>query len=83
VLILNSFSNSINTILGLFPQKIKNQNANWNQKLIKLILIYLELKMNQYYLSINIWVDTIIALKKHNLSIERIINHLKASNQHY
>jgi hypothetical protein len=39
--------------------------------------------MNLYYFSVDIWVDTIIALEQHNLSVERYINHYKVSNQHY
>jgi hypothetical protein len=43
-----------------------------------LVLNYLELKMNLCY-----FVDTIKALKQHNFSVERCINHFKGSNQHY
>jgi hypothetical protein len=39
--------------------------------------------MNLCYFSVDIWIDTIIALKQHNFSIELNINHLKVSNQHY
>jgi hypothetical protein len=39
--------------------------------------------MNYCYFSADIWVDTISALKQHNLSVERYINHYKVSNQHY
>jgi hypothetical protein len=31
----------------------------------------------------NIYINTIIALKQHNLSVERYINHFKVSKQHY
>jgi hypothetical protein len=48
-----------------------------------LVLNYLELKINLCYFSVVIWIDTIIALKQHNLSVERYINHFKVSNQHY
>jgi hypothetical protein len=48
-----------------------------------LVLNYLELKMNSCYFSVDIWVDTVIALKQHNLRIERNINCFKVSNQHY
>jgi hypothetical protein len=47
------------------------------------VLNYLELKMNLCYFSVDISIDTIIALKQHNLSVERYINHFKVSNQHY
>jgi hypothetical protein len=47
------------------------------------VLNYLEQKMNLCYFSIDICIDTIIALKQHNLSVERYINHFKVSNQHY
>jgi hypothetical protein len=47
------------------------------------VLNYLELKINLYYISVDIWVDTIIALKQHNFSVERYINHCKVSYQHY
>jgi hypothetical protein len=39
--------------------------------------------MNFCYFSVVIWVDTIIAFKQHNISVERYINHFKVSNQHY
>jgi hypothetical protein len=39
--------------------------------------------MNLSYFSFDIRIDTIIALKQHNLSVERYINHFKVSNQHY
>jgi hypothetical protein len=47
------------------------------------VLNYLKLKINLCYFSIDIWVDTIKALKQHNFSVERYINHFKVSNQHY
>jgi hypothetical protein len=47
------------------------------------VLNYLQLKMILCYFSVDIWIETIIALKQHNLSVERYINHLKVSNQHY
>jgi hypothetical protein len=47
------------------------------------VLKYPELKMNLCNLSVDIRIDTIIALKQHNLSIERHINHFKVSNQRY
>jgi hypothetical protein len=50
---------------------------------INLVLNYLELKMNICYFSVDTWIDTIKALKQHNLSVERYINHFKVSNQHY
>jgi hypothetical protein len=31
----------------------------------------------------NIYINTIIALKQHNLSVERYITHFKVSKQHY
>jgi hypothetical protein len=46
----------------------------------KLVLNYLELKMNLCYFSVDIRIDTIITLY---LSVERYINHFKVSNQHY
>jgi hypothetical protein len=46
-------------------------------------LVILELKMNLCYFSVDIWIDTIIALKQHYLSVERYINHFKVSNQDY
>jgi hypothetical protein len=52
----------------------------WNTNLV---LNYLELKMNLSYFSVDIWIDTIVAFKQHNLSVERYINHFKVSNQHY
>jgi hypothetical protein len=39
--------------------------------------------MNFCYFSVDIWVDTITALKEHNLRIEKYINHFKVSNQNY
>jgi hypothetical protein len=39
--------------------------------------------MNLCYLSVDIWIDTIITLKQHKISVERYINHFKVSNQHY
>jgi hypothetical protein len=48
-----------------------------------LVLNYLESKMTLYYFSVDIWVDTSIALKEHNISVERYINHFKVSNQDY
>jgi hypothetical protein len=45
------------------------------------VLANLEIKMNLCYFSVDI--DTIIALKQHNRSVKRYINHLKVSNQHY
>jgi hypothetical protein len=47
-----------------------------------LVLNYLKL-MKLCFFSVDIWIDTIIALKPHNLSVERYINHFKVSNQHY
>jgi hypothetical protein len=47
------------------------------------VLNFLELKMNLCFFSFDIWIDIIIALKQHNLSVERYINHSKVSNQHY
>jgi hypothetical protein len=60
--------------------KLKPQNYWINTNLV---LNYLELKMNLCYFSVDIWVDTIKALKQHNLSVETYINHFKVSNQHY
>jgi hypothetical protein len=48
-----------------------------------LVLNYLDLKMNLCYFSVDIWIDTIIAFKQHNLRVEGYINHFKVSNQHY
>jgi hypothetical protein len=39
--------------------------------------------MNLWYFSVDFLVDTIIALKKHSISVERYIKHFKDSNQHY
>jgi hypothetical protein len=39
--------------------------------------------MNLSYFSVDNWIDTIITLKQHNLSVERYTNHFKVSNQHY
>jgi hypothetical protein len=39
--------------------------------------------MNLCYFSDDIGVNTIIALKQHNRSVERYINHFKVSNQNY
>jgi hypothetical protein len=40
--------------------------------------------MNLCYFSVDISIDSIIALKQHNLSeVERDINHFKVSNQNY
>jgi hypothetical protein len=47
-----------------------------------LVLNYLELKMNFSFFSVDIWFDT-IALKQHNFSVERYINHFKVSNELY
>jgi SET domain-containing protein len=46
------------------------------------MLNYVELKINLYYFSVDIWIDTIIALKQHK-NKKRYINHFKVSNQHY
>jgi hypothetical protein len=48
-----------------------------------LLLNYLEIKMNLCYFSVDIWINNILALKQHNLSVERYINLFKVSNQHY
>jgi hypothetical protein len=50
--------------------KFKPQ-TNWINT--NLLLNYLELKMNLCYFSVDIWVDTTIALKQkqHNLSVDR------------
>jgi hypothetical protein len=48
-----------------------------------LVMNNLELKMKLCYFSVDIWIDTIIALKQHNLSVEGYINHFKVLNQHY
>jgi hypothetical protein len=47
------------------------------------VLIYLELKINLCYFGVDIWIDTIKALKKHNVSVERYINYFKVWNQNY
>jgi hypothetical protein len=39
--------------------------------------------MDLCYFSVNTLIDTSIALKQHNISVERHINHFKISNQHY
>jgi hypothetical protein len=45
----------------------------------KFVLNYLELKINLCDFRVDILIDTIIALKQHNLSVERYINHFKVS----
>jgi hypothetical protein len=39
--------------------------------------------MNLCYFSVDIWVDTNIALKQHNISFESYINLFKVSSQNY
>jgi hypothetical protein len=62
---------------------MKIKTSNFLNQYYFSVELSIELKMNLCYFSVEIWIDTIIALKQHNFCIELNINHFKVSNQHY